>query len=340
MGDVDIYNNIVKIIAVYIIIVYSKTRKYKRGVESMFKKKKESSNGVKKKDTFNISHIKGYLIVLVGILLVSFLACCGIEFVMKWIKENVTLVTFEPKGLLSLQATISFLSISIMNIILPEKENRILGLTYQNIFFNSTVLRYFNAADCIMYLILMLISNISLAVISTLCIDSYIKNISNLCFIIILFVSVILAFYMLHLSMISKFKKSRIYYLIYKKLDKDGKELYHEIVKGLIWHSEETKKINYDYYIDEIKILMLMKDKTNELFDSQEVNKNLSSRLKRLDEGKQEDIIELKQSDIEKILVDEIDKRKRDVRKKVNDVKGEIDKIVNRDKKQEIQTNQ
>lgn len=235
-----------------------------------------NSNWIKK-PIFEIKHAIGIIAFCITIIIFSSLVYCGKEPIMKlisrlievailiiyWIKEQITLATFEPKGLLSLQASISFLSITILNIILPNNENRILGLTYQDIFFKWKIFKYFNAADCILYSILMLMCNIIIAVVSTIVDNPNVKNVCNFSFIIILFTSVILALYMLHMSLIAKFKKSRIYYLIYKQIEKDNRELYNSILKALVWNVTETseEKFNYDYYVDEIKILKKMNKK-------------------------------------------------------------------------------
>ncbi len=272
------------------------------------------------------------------VIFLSCLVCCGIEPIIKWIREliesvafkigliinslkgQITLAAFEPKGLLSLQSSISFLSITILNIILPVNKEKVLGLTYHDIFFKWKIFKYFNAADCILYSILMLISNIILAVVSTIFDNPYIKNISNLSFIIILFASVILAFYMLHMSLIAKFKKSRIYYLIYEQIEKNNKELYNSILEKIVWNSSETEqeKVNYDYYIDEIKILIKMMDKKENLFEEDRVADNLSSRISKY--CPEVGIIRLKKENVNIILKKEIEKRQNKIKSRVNSV--------------------
>ena len=237
---------------------------------------KKDNEKVEKKNIFKITHALPYIIIFIVSWILYFLLIHYKENINTNIYARCVLIYnilegFEPKSFLSLQSTISFWSITIMSYMLQEKENKVLGLSYKNIFFKWSIYKYFNAADCIMYLLLMLITNIVIA--TEIINNKYIIFLAKCWFIIILVLSFILVFYMIHLCIVAKFKKSRIYSQIEKKIRKRDRELYISILKGIVKYSINNKseclkeeKINYDYYVDEVKILKLMKKNINVLF--------------------------------------------------------------------------
>lgn len=156
-------------------------------------------------------------VATIGFLVISCLDIYGVfewlKTLRKWKYESLNVTT-----MLSLQATISFLSITLMNIVLPEKDKVVMGLSYKAIFFNSCVYKYFNIPNCILYLVSMLAFNIVTAVFS--CFEGPYKNLSKACFVFVLLCSLCVVIYTIHLSLVAKYKNSRIYYTIEHNIKK------------------------------------------------------------------------------------------------------------------------
>lgn len=174
---------------------------------------------------------------------------------------------FSIINITSVQVSISLISITILQLILPDSKERIFGITYQNILFKWKVLKYFNALDCMMYMLFLMIISILLAVASEIIANINIQRICKLSFLCTMVESFLLAVYMIYLGLITKFKKSRIYYLLYKRLGKKDKpnrtfkpntrnyEVYNLLVKGML---NPSFKADDEYLKDELAILEYM----------------------------------------------------------------------------------
>lgn len=246
------------------------------------------------------------------------MSCLDIYGVFEWVKtlrkwkyESLNITT-----MLSLQATISFLAITLMNIVLPEKDKVVMGLSYKAIFFNSCVYKYFNIPNCVLYLVLMLAFNIVTAVFS--CFEGPYKNLSKVCFVFVLLCSLCVVIYTIHLSLVAKYKNSRIYYMIEHNIKNGDRELYAEIVVGLLMHPINRKikntalgQNNCGYYADECKILISMLRISDENHVEQ-VNEKIRRRL--LDYDIQSDHCRFSKRDMDEFLKSQICLRREIVR--------------------------
>lgn len=175
---------------------------------------------------------------------------------------------FSIISIMSAQISISMISITIMQLILPESKERIFGVRYQNIFYKWKVLKYFNALDCMMYMLFLMIIGIFLSVASSIIVNINIQRICKLAFLCAMIESLLLAVYMIYLGLITKFKKSRIYYLLYKRLrlsknrnkpNTRNYEIYSMLVKGMIKYPfNKADDEDNEYLKDELTILEYM----------------------------------------------------------------------------------
>ncbi len=178
----------------------------------------------------------------------------------------VDLSEFSPISIASVQKSISLLSITIMQLILPDGKKRILGVTYQNILFKWKILKYLNALDCMIYMLLLMIINISLSIASIIVNDT-INYICKIVFMFIMLESFVLAVYMVYLGLITKFKKSRIYYLLYKRMRKcnsQSDDVYNIIVRGIKKYPFNQNDDKNQYLKVEVAILEYMKNHIND----------------------------------------------------------------------------
>lgn len=213
-------------------------------------------NELEKKDIFSIKNICLFFGQLVSLIVI---VSCFILYV----KIPVgNLGSLSPISILSVQTSISLLSITIMQLILPDRKERIFGATYQSILFKWKVLKYFNALDCMMYMLILMMTNISLAVMSVIVTNSNAKLICILSFLCIMIESFILMVYMIHLGLIARFKKSRIYYWLYKRISKrniQSTEVYNMLLKGMKESNEKNQNNEKSDYLDvEVCILKYM----------------------------------------------------------------------------------
>ncbi|MDO5540429.1 MAG: hypothetical protein Q4F83_10175 [Eubacteriales bacterium] len=163
-------------------------------------------------------------------------------------------------NMVSTQTSISLLSITIMQLILPDGKERVFGVTYQSILFKWKVLRHFNALDCMLYMLLLMIINILLSIGSVIT-NNYSQNICKMCFIYGMIETLILAIYMVYLGLITKFKKSRIYYLLFKRIRKRNTrsyEVYNMLLKGMKNYPLDSVNKASEYIEVEVAILEYM----------------------------------------------------------------------------------
>lgn len=240
-------------------------------------------NEIEKKPIFrfmNIILFIGHLIipVILGKIII-FLITSG-EIPLENLKK------FTPINLVSPQVSISFLSITIMQLILPNRKEKILGVTYQNLLFKWKVFKHFNVLDCTMYMFLLMAINISLSIADVVIIDETIKMICKAIFVLILFESFLLAIYMIYLGLISKFKISRIYYLLFKRMCHGNSDVYNMLLKGMrknISESEDKGNESKDYIKAEIAMLEYMSIHIDdfELFTYKDTAKKIINEEKR-----------------------------------------------------------
>lgn len=123
--------------------------------------------------------------------------------------------------LVSIQVTIAMLAITIMILFLDVVQERILGISYKYIFFKSNIYGMFNITECIFSMLgLMTYSIICTFILAG--IDNYQwQRYSRFGLCLSMSGTVVLMFRMVWLGMIAKYKKSRIYELILKKLKKE-----------------------------------------------------------------------------------------------------------------------
>lgn len=207
---------------------------------------------IEKKPIFSIKNIGMFIgqLIIFGIIIASLI---------KYNKMPVgNLNNLSPINIAAVQTSISLLSITIMQLILPDRKEKIFGVTYQNILFKWEVFKYFNVLDCTMYMLILMVINISLSIASIIITSITIKIICKAIFLLILFESFLLAIYMVYLGLISKFKISRIYYLLYKKMCNDNSDVYNMLLKGMRKNTSETQNENKDYIKVEMAILEYM----------------------------------------------------------------------------------
>lgn len=208
---------------------------------------------LEKKDVFSIRNICLFIGQLVC--LIAIVSC-----LILYVKIPVgNLSFFSPISIISAQTSISLLSITIMQLILPDRQERIFGATYQSILFKWKVLKYFNVLDCMMYMLILMMTNILLAVMSVIVTNFNVQLICKLCYLCIIIESFILVVYMIHLGLIARFKKSRIYYWLYKRIKKrnlQGTDVYNIILKGM--KKFNGKNQNSEYLDVEVYILKYM----------------------------------------------------------------------------------
>lgn len=167
-------------------------------------------------------------------------------------------------NIVSIQITISLLSITIMELMLENIDERIMGISRKYIFFNNDILKYFNAIDCIYYMLwLMIISIFSTVVLFN--IDyAFIKTMSKCLVLLSLVVTIPLMFRMIKLGLISKHKKSTIYYwfdhrlkenIINKKFNRQpyGKMTY--ALNTWLGDLKGTEDMHNQYIIEEFVVL-------------------------------------------------------------------------------------
>lgn len=134
--------------------------------------------------------------------------------------------------LVSIQVTIAMLAITIMILFLDVAQERILGVSYKYIFFKSNMFGKFNITECIFSMLgLMAYSIICTFILAG--IDNYqSQRYSRFGLCLSMAGTMALMFRMAWLGMIAKYKKSRIYERIQKKLKKEydsGKQKESEI---------------------------------------------------------------------------------------------------------------
>lgn len=214
---------------------------------------------IEKKQVFNIKNMICFIVQIVafGIIMALLIGCGNMP--------TGNIHSLSIINILSVQVSISLLSITIVQLILPDRKERIFGVTYQGILFKWKVFRCLNVLDCTIYMFLSMIINILLSFANSIIINTDIQNICNIVFIFVMFESVLLAVYMVYLGLISKFKKSRIYYLLYKRIKNGSNDVYNMLLKGMKTHPFNTKNNNMEYINVEIEILkyMLLQNKLN-----------------------------------------------------------------------------
>ncbi len=129
--------------------------------------------------------------------------------------------SFSPISLMPVQVTISLLSITILQLLLFNAEETVLGLTFQNIFFKWDVLKYFNLINCLMYMMLLMTANLLLSIVSVGRVGEVAGIFCRIGGITALLETLPLAFYMVRLGLLARYKKSRIYLLILKRIKKE-----------------------------------------------------------------------------------------------------------------------
>ena len=207
---------------------------------------------IEKKPIFSLKNIALFLgqLIIFGII---------IRLLIKYsIMPVGNLNDLSPINIASVQTSISLLSITIMQLILPDRKEKIFGVTYQNILFKWKVFKYFNVLDCTMYMLILMVINISLSIASIIITSSTIKIICKAIFLLILFESFLLAIYMVYLGLISKFKISRIYYLLYKRMCNGNSDVYNMLLNGMRKNASESQNVNKDYIKVEMAILEYM----------------------------------------------------------------------------------
>lgn len=222
----------------------------------------------------------------VGMLVIWAISCGVIAFVFQHMEfvRRLEYGTLNIMSMLSVQATISFLSITLMNVVLPDKDKVVMGISYKSIFFKTLVYRYFNIPNCIMYLVLMLGINIVTVVFA--CFEGPYKNVAKICFVFVLLCSLCVAFYTIHLALVAKYKNSRIYHTIYRKLRWGDSELYCLIISHMLLDFKgDYNKCKKDiqctccYYVYECDILNLMLNEVSEE-NVRNVNASIRERMK------------------------------------------------------------
>lgn len=207
---------------------------------------------IEKKSVFSLKNIALFIgqLIIFGII---------IALLIKYNKIPVgDLKNLSPINISSVQTSISLLSITIMQLILPDRKEKIFGVTYQSILFKWKVFRHLNVLDCTMYMLLLMVINISLSIASIIIPSTTIQNICKAIFLLVLFESFFLAIYMVYLGLISKFKKSRIYYLLYKRMSKGNSDVYNMLLKGMKKNTFVPQNENKEYTKVEIAILDYM----------------------------------------------------------------------------------
>lgn len=132
--------------------------------------------------------------------------------------ETLLSASFSPASFISVQVTISFLSITVMQLLLPDSKREVMGLTFQNIYFKWDIIKCFNFINCFLYMFLLMTSYIIMAILCVCLESNNVQTICKLGALLSLMESLPLAFYMVYLGLTAKYKNSRIYYLIYKKI--------------------------------------------------------------------------------------------------------------------------
>ncbi len=135
--------------------------------------------------------------------------------------EKVVMAYDAMLYLVSIQVTIAMLAITIMILFLDVVQERILGISYKYIFFKSNIYGMFNITECIFSMLgLMTYSIICTFILAG--IDNYQwQRYSRFGLCLSMSGTVVLMLRMVWLGMIAKYKKSRIYELILKKLKKE-----------------------------------------------------------------------------------------------------------------------
>lgn len=207
---------------------------------------------IEKKPIFSLKNI----LLFIGQLIVF---CVIITLLVIYDKMPVgNLKNLSPINIAAVQTSISLLSITIMQLILPDRKEKIFGVTYQNILFKWKVFRYLNALDCTMYMLLLMMINISISIASIIIISTTIQIICKAIFLLVLFESFFLAIYMVYLGLICKFKKSRIYYLLYKRMCQGNSDVYNMLLKGMRENTFESQDDNKEYIKVEVAMLEYM----------------------------------------------------------------------------------
>lgn len=167
---------------------------------------------------------------------------CNFSF----LKEYINISDDILENIIDFQVNISLISITIMILFLEIADHRIMGMSYKKVFFKDVFFPYFNITNCIY---LMLIS-----MVISLCSYNFLINVEN-CISLIgkivcettLYCSIIVMFYMITLGFILQYKKSRIYYIVYKKLKRKDRKIYNEIINKLVVFT--TEQNSYQQYI-------------------------------------------------------------------------------------------
>ncbi|CEO06747.1 hypothetical protein [Paraclostridium sordellii] len=213
----------------------------------------------------NLNKTKGSLVEnkpIIGIkyiliLNIVFIVLCGLSwiigpYILELLKNN-GLDPKMPTDTTTIIIALSTISISMFQIIIEKVNDRILGMSYKKIFFKDRIWKYRNFSNSSLILLEMLIvSNI---------LNLFEKNVYiNILHCLILVITIYFSCWIFYLSLIVVIKKSKIYYAIKNKINKNIDDIDNNIIGDIIEKlpllEKEKEKCHNSYIYEEIGILV------------------------------------------------------------------------------------
>lgn len=207
---------------------------------------------INKKSIFGFKYICILNIIFIILCIVS---CFVGKFIINLL-ENVNLNLTMPDDITTIIITLSIVSISVFQIIIEKIDHRIIGMSYKRLFFKDTIWRYRNFPNSTFILLEMMMLSIIFNIIKN---NVYINIIQC----IILAITIYFSFWVFYLSLIAVIKKSKIYYLIKKKITNKFLIGEDNIIAAIInklpsLEHNEIKYCHNSYIYEEVGVLIYL----------------------------------------------------------------------------------
>ncbi len=231
---------------------------------------------LKKKRIFNAGFL--FLFNVLCILAVGLFYIGRQEYFAGWFVVNDNWLIYVS----GIQIILSLLSIISFQLMVYNGDEPILGISYGQFFLTDDIVGKWNYSNCLYLLLEMMgISVISTLVLNAVSVPALIE-LSGLIVVFCLVISVFLAYRVIYLGILAKYRKSRLYYRLLKKLGRQrvGEKLYFQIRKDIDSLNQsvvEYKK--YDEYLIEKLTVYIYILLSIETFEPKVKGQEMMSRL-------------------------------------------------------------
>lgn len=246
-----------------------------------------------------------YIIILNCILFAVFVASCVLVPAIINLLKTKQIDLNVPPDTTGIIITLATISISMFQIIIGGVNNRISMISYKGIFFKTTLWKWHNAIN----LMIILMEMIIISVFAHAFENSVHANIIQF---IALLITIYSSYWIFYLSVVAVVKKSRIYYLLERRISKNLQNRNYKVIKDIIdkliildsKHEETIKRKHNSYLYEEIGILVHLYIAINghEIYkdDTEYIQRKIISLIKEKIISDNRSLIKLKLNIIEK----------------------------------------